>query len=156
VGVVRVTWAISTLWTLKSFASASRRYTVFPHLDNWWLVSEDNPISQTCWQTYFFTDCGWQSDSDKNNVAQGYSNLLGRSRNVLTSLTAKCKKTEQFKTSCKDDCGWITQLKQQISKRRYYLAAYRPVVNVLTSNSAFLIFAVLVVWSSHSRPYKMF
>ena len=28
-------------------------------------------------------------------------------------------KTEQFKTSCKDDCGWITQLKQQISKRRY-------------------------------------
>ena len=37
----------------------------------------------------------------------------------------------------------ITQLKQQISKRRYYLAAHRCVVNVLTSNSAFLIFAVL-------------
>jgi len=27
----------------------------------------------------------------------------------------------------------------------YYLAAHRRVVNVLTSNSAFLIFAVLVV-----------
>ena len=50
----------------------------------------------------------------------------------------------------------MTQLKQQISKRRYYLAAHRRVVNVLTSNSAFLIFAVLVVSSSHSRPYKMF
>jgi len=53
-----------------------------------------------------------------------------------------CKKTSQFKTTCKDD---ITQLKQQISKRRYYLAAHRRVVNVLASNSAFLIFAVLVV-----------
>ena len=32
------------------------------------------------------------------------------------------------------------------SKRRYYLAAHRRVVvNVRTSNSAFLIFAVLVV-----------
>ena len=39
----------------------------------------------------------------------------------------------------------ITQLKQQISKKRYYLAAHRRVVNVLTSISAFLIFAVLVV-----------
>ena len=51
----------------------------------------------------------------------------------------------KFKTSCKDDCGWITQLKQQIWKRRYYLAAHRRLVNVLTSNSAFFIFAVLVV-----------
>jgi len=33
----------------------------------------------------------------------------------------------------------------KISKRRYYLAAHRRVVNVLTSNSAFLIFDVLVV-----------
>ena len=41
-------------------------------------------------------------------------------------------------------------------KRRYYLAAHRRLVNVLTSNSAFFIFAVLVVWFSHSRPYKMF
>ena len=37
-----------------------------------------------------------------------------------------------------------------------YLAAHRRVVNVLTSNSAFLIFAGLVLCSSHSRPYKMF
>ena len=45
----------------------------------------------------------------------------------------------------------ISEQKQQISKRRYfYLAAHRRVVNVLTSNSAFLIFAVLVVWFSHS------
>jgi len=28
--------------------------------------------------------------------------------------------------------------------------------DVLLSNSAFFIFAVLVVWFSHSRPYKMF
>jgi len=41
-------------------------------------------------------------------------------------------------------------------KRRYYLAAHRRVVNVLTSNSAFFIFAVLVVCFSHSHPYKMF
>jgi len=46
-----------------------------------------------------------------------------------------CKKTSQFKTLCKDDCCYITQLKQQISKRCYYLAAYRSAVNVLTSNS---------------------
>ena len=58
-------------------------------------------------------------------------------------------------SSCKDDCGWITQLKQQMWKRRYYLAAHRRLVNVLTSNSAFFIFAVSVVWFSHSRPYKM-
>jgi len=43
------------------------------------------------------------------------------------------KKTQQLKTSCKDDCGYITQLQQQISKRRYYLAAHRRVVNVLRS-----------------------
>jgi len=48
------------------------------------------------------------------------------------------------------------KLKQQISKRRYYLAAHRRLVNVLLSNSAFLIFAVLVVRFSHSRPYEMF
>ena len=47
-------------------------------------------------------------------------------------------------------------LEKQIWKRRYYLAAHRRVVNVLTSNSAFFIFAVLVVWFSHSRPYKIF
>ena len=36
------------------------------------------------------------------------------------------------------------------------LTFFCRVVNVLTSNSAFLIFAVLVVWFSHSRLYKMF
>jgi len=41
-------------------------------------------------------------------------------------------------------------------KRRYYLAAHRRVVNVLTSNTAFLIFAVLLVCFSHSHPYRMF
>jgi len=34
--------------------------------------------------------------------------------------------------------------------------AHRRLVNVQTSNSAFFIFAVLVVWFSYSRPYKMF
>ena len=42
-------------------------------------------------------------------------------------------------------CKKLNSLKQQISKRRYYLAAHRRVVNVLTSNSAFVIFAVLAV-----------
>jgi len=41
-------------------------------------------------------------------------------------------------------------------KRRYYLSAHWLHGDVLLSNSAFLIFAVLVVWFSHSRPYKMF
>jgi len=40
------------------------------------------------------------------------------------------------------------------ANNRYYLAAHRRVVSVLTSNSAFLIFAVLVVFS-YCRPYKM-
>jgi len=40
----------------------------------------------------------------------------------------------------------MTQLKQPNNiKRRHYLAAHRRVVNVLTSNNAFLIFAALVV-----------
>ena len=54
------------------------------------------------------------------------------------------------------DCGWITQLKQQIWKRRYYLSAHWLNGGVLLSNSAFFIFAVLVAWFSHSRRYKMF
>jgi len=48
-------------------------------------------------------------------------------------------------------CGWITQLKQQIWKRRYYLSAHWLNDDVLLSNSAFFIFAVLVVWFSHSH-----
>ena len=49
-------------------------------------------------------------------------------------------KTLQFKRACKDDSGYITQLKEQKSKRWYYLAAHRRIVNVLTSNITFLIF----------------
>jgi len=41
-----------------------------------------------------------------------------------------CQKTSQFKTVCKDDSGYSTQLKQQKSKRWYYLAAHRHIVNV--------------------------
>ena len=51
----------------------------------------------------------------------------------------------------KDNCGYVTQLKQQISKRCYYLAAHRRVFNVLTSNSAFLSDNVLFLWISHVR-----
>ena len=69
---------------------------------------------------------------------------------VLQAECPSCRPTNSVKALK------ATQLKQQISKRRYYLAAHRRVVNVLSSNSAFLIFAVLLVWSSHSRPYKMF
>jgi len=44
------------------------------------------------------------------------------------------------------DTAYITQLKQQKSKRCYYtLAARRHNVNVLLSNTTFFIFAVLVV-----------
>ena len=46
------------------------------------------------------------------------------------------KKTLQFKTPCKADCGYVTQLKQQISKRCYYLAAHRRVLNVLKSDES--------------------
>jgi len=34
------------------------------------------------------------------------------------------KKSSQFKTACKDDSGYITQRKQQKSKRWYYFAAH--------------------------------
>ena len=43
---------------------------------------------------------------------------------------------KKLKTSCKDDCVWITQLKQQIWKRRYYLAAHRRLVNVRACDDA--------------------
>jgi len=66
------------------------------------------------------------------------------------------KKLHSLKTVCKDDSSYITQLKQQKSKRWHYLAAQRHIVNVLTSNITFLIFAVLVVWCGHCRPYKPF
>ena len=44
----------------------------------------------------------------------------------------------------------------QAAKRRYYLSAHWLNSDVLLSNSAFLIFAVLLAWFSHSRPCKMF
>jgi len=58
---------------------------------------------------------------------------------VLQAECPSCRPTNSVKALK------ATQLKQQISKRRYYLAAHRRVVNVLSSNSAFLIFAVLLV-----------
>ena len=48
--------------------------------------------------------------------------------------------------------SWYTQK----FKRCYYLSAHWLNGDVLLSNSDFFIFAVLVVWFSHSRPYKMF
>jgi len=41
-------------------------------------------------------------------------------------------------------CGWITQLKQQTSQRRYYLSAHWLHGDVLLSNSAFLSLKVTV------------
>ena len=61
------------------------------------------------------------------------------------------KKTYKFKTSCKDDCGWITQLKQQISKRCYYLAAYLRVFSVLKLVLHFR--SVSVTWLKLSVTY---
>jgi len=42
-------------------------------------------------------------------------------------------KTSQFKTVCKGESGYITQVEQQKSKTWYYLAAHRRIVSVLTS-----------------------
>ena len=42
------------------------------------------------------------------------------------------------------------------SKRVILINNTSHIVNVLTSNVTFLIFAVLVVRCSHCRPYKMF
>ena len=36
------------------------------------------------------------------------------------------QKTQQFKTACKDDSGYVAQLKQQKSKRWYY---YKKMLN---------------------------
>ena len=36
--------------------------------------------------------------------------------------------------ACKDDSGYVAQLKQQKSKRWYYVSAHSHRVNVLTSN----------------------
>jgi len=36
---------------------------------------------------------------------------------ILDYTSYYCQKTSQFKTVCKDDSGYITQLKQQKSKR---------------------------------------
>jgi len=74
---------------------------------------------------------------------------------VSTVTRYYCLKTSQFKTVCKDDSGYITT-KTAKSKRWYYLSAHRHIVSVLTSNITFLIFAVLVMWCSHCRPYKPF
>ena len=50
----------------------------------------------------------------------------------------KCKKLNSLKHLVRTT-GWITKLKQQISKRRYYLSAHWLHGDVLLSNSAFLI-----------------
>jgi len=42
----------------------------------------------------------------------------------------------------------IVKTKTANKNKRYYLAAHRRLVNVLTSNSAFFIFAVLVLCDS--------
>jgi len=56
-------------------------------------------------------------------------------------------KTSQFKTVCKDDSGYITQLKQQKSKKVILLSSTSPhIVNVLTSNITFFDYAHMEVW----------
>jgi len=44
-------------------------------------------------------------------------------------------KTSPFITVCKDDCGYITQIKQQKLKTQHYLAAYCHLI------SSFLCFS---------------
>ena len=53
--------------------------------------------------------------------------------------------TGELSLSCSTCSWWVTTNDdyRKIWKRRYYLAAHRRLVNVLTSNSAFFIFAVL-------------
>ena len=52
-------------------------------------------------------------------------------------------KTSQFKTACKDNSGYIAQLKQQKIKIWSYLAAHWHYGDVPISNITFSIFAVL-------------
>jgi len=70
---------------------------------------------------------------------------------VIIIIIYTCKKL-QFKTAFNGDTAYLTQLKQQKSKRWYSaLAAHRHNVNLLLSNSTFLIFAVSVVLSQILR-----
>jgi len=55
----------------------------------------------------------------------------------------KCKKNFQFKTVCNGNTAYITQQKQKKNKKgAIILVAHRHNINVLLSNSTFLIFAV--------------
>ena len=57
----------------------------------------------------------------------------------------------------KVDCTYITQLKLQKKKRKwYYSALHWHNGDVLQSNITFFFyfFAVLVVWHMYSKPYK--
>jgi len=62
---------------------------------------------------------------------------LGGCEHIIIIIIVVVKKTSQFKTVCKDNSGYIIQLKQQKS------TAHRD--TYVTSNITFLIFAVLVV-----------
>jgi len=73
---------------------------------------------------------------------------LVHTRNAVTNIIVE---SLQFKTGSKDNSGYITQLKQQKSKKVTYLMSYRHIVNVLTSNifpssSRFLFMLLLPVF----------
>jgi len=102
------------------------------------LPSQDQPLSQI-----FFT-----IDSVPASGLTSQTLLLDRffwaSRFlffVCSLLFIIVKKTSQFKRFVRTTvAGYVTQIKQQKSKRWYYLAAHRRKRNVLTSNVTFLIF----------------
>jgi len=67
---------------------------------------------------------------------------------VVSEHDSECSfqtKTKTFETVFNGDTAYITHLKQQKSKRGYYLGACWHYGDVLQKQSTFLIFAVLFV-----------
>jgi len=63
----------------------------------------------------------------------------------VTVIRIIVKKTSQFKTVCKDDSGYIIQLKQQKSKKVILRCSTSPHSQCADKQYQLLIFAVLVV-----------
>jgi len=66
-------------------------------------------------------------------------------------------KNFQFKTVCNGDTAYITQIKQQKSKRCYLSTSEHVDIMAICcqSDSTFLIFAALVVWCTACRRYRL-
>ena len=113
------------------------------------------------------TDCWWQTvpycgAAASKTPLSGWGLYLGswthpvdadhnRGRPQTLSTKGRCSKpslwslkTSHFKTVCKDDNGYISPVKQQNSKRWYYLAAHHQIVNVL---KVFSLPSIVCYWT---------